>query len=220
MTVSEIDAKLRNKFQSHKYELSNCYVYGWESDFFSITSTGYAQEIEVKVSISDFRADFGKISKHNLLKAVFEGKDKYTWSGQLEYDVWGEYKQRGEYIPFRRNYSRSNRNDESRWKKQGYNFRQLSSEIVIRDVDICPNKFWYCCPEGIIPKEEVPEYAGLYYLDQNMRMKTVKKAPFIHKQKQDLDKILLDKFYWQSMNLRRDLVLQKMQLEKYEKQLS
>ena len=207
MTATQIDEKLRAKFISHKYQLSNSYVYNWESDFFSITTTGYSQEIEVKVSLSDFRADFGKVSKHNLLRSAFKGKDKYCCQGYLEYSVKGftrSFPRSGEVKkPFERTYSRSNRNDEALWKKYGYDFEQISSEIRIQDIGNCPNKFWYCCPKGIIPIEEVPEYAGLYYIDQNMRMTIQKKAPFIHKEKQDLKQILLDKFYWESLNLRR-----------------
>lgn len=84
----------------------------------------------------------------------------------------------------------------------------MSSEIKIREVETCPNKFWYCCPTGIIPIHEVPEYAGLYYFDHNLRMTVKKKAPFIHKEKQDLTSVLLDKFYWQSKKLEHRLTLE------------
>lgn len=42
------------------YKLKNTYVFPWESDFFCISTSGYTYEIEVKVSKSDFNADFKK----------------------------------------------------------------------------------------------------------------------------------------------------------------
>lgn len=203
MTAIDIDKKLRDKFKSHKYELSNSYVYNWESDFFSITSTGYSQEIEVKVSLSDFRADFMKTSKHNLLKSAFHGNKTYCWAGYLQYEVKGFHRKRwDEKVPFETTYSHSKKSDETVWRKRGWEFQQISSEIRIQEIGNCPNKFWYCCPTGVIPVNEVPEYAGLYYISDNMRMTVIKKAPFIHKEKQDLTQVLLDKFYWESINLR------------------
>ena len=46
------------------------------------------------------------------------------------------------------------------------------------------NYFWYVCPEGVIKKEEIPAYAGLYYLKWNTLYVQVK-APRIHKEKID-----------------------------------
>ena len=42
MKVKEIQKKLRKKFEAHKYILENSYVYNWESDFFSVTVSGYS----------------------------------------------------------------------------------------------------------------------------------------------------------------------------------
>jgi len=110
-----------------------------------------------------------------------------------------------EKVPFERTFSRSNKSDEKYWRKRGWEFEQISTQIRIKTIDRCPNKFWYCCPKGMIPLNELPEYAGLYYIDKNMRMTVVKKAPFIHKEKEDLRQVLLDKFYWESIKLRNTL---------------
>jgi hypothetical protein len=51
----------------------NKYIFDhdWESDFFSVTKSGYIYEVEVKISKSDFTADFVKF-KHKL----FEGRNQ------------------------------------------------------------------------------------------------------------------------------------------------
>lgn len=51
-----------------KYLLNNLYVYNWESDYLAITNSLYAYEVEVKISVSDFKSDFkNKTKKHKLL---------------------------------------------------------------------------------------------------------------------------------------------------------
>lgn len=48
--------------------IPNIYLYGWESDFLSVSRSGYVYEYEIKLSISDFRADFKKRRRHKALK--------------------------------------------------------------------------------------------------------------------------------------------------------
>lgn len=45
-----------------------------------------------------------------------------------------------------------------------------------------PNYFYYICKEGLIPLEEVPEYAGLCYIIGES-VEIIKKAPKLHKHK-------------------------------------
>lgn len=52
------------EFNNHDYRLFNVYAFGEETDFFCISKTGYATEFEIKVSKSDFKADFKKKKKH------------------------------------------------------------------------------------------------------------------------------------------------------------
>jgi hypothetical protein len=59
-----------------------------------------------------------------------------------------------------------------------------------------PNKFYYCVPENLIQKEEVPDYAGLMYVSKYGVVTTIKEPKFIHKEKLDLQKPLCDKFYY------------------------
>jgi hypothetical protein len=62
--------KLSGQFlSSPKYLLNNLYIYQWESDYLGITKSDYAYEIEVKISVQDFKNDFkNKKDKHLLLE--------------------------------------------------------------------------------------------------------------------------------------------------------
>ncbi len=208
MDAKEIIRLLDSKFKAHKYALANSFVYKWESDFFSITTTGYAQEVEVKISYSDFKADFKKLDKHNALISKFKGvgfRTKFLWRTYKikspAREVRGRVYRQREYET-----TESNGKRETYWRKNGFEFQWINSEVDYVTPGDCPNKFWYVCPAGVIPVEEVPEYAGLMYIDpETRRFKTIKRAPFIHKEKQDLTQILLDKFYWLSFNLKNKL---------------
>jgi len=60
--------------------LPNFTPFHWhECDLFSITKALYFHEIEIKVSRSDFRADFNKLDKHRVLSSEHTGRD---WFGQ------------------------------------------------------------------------------------------------------------------------------------------
>ncbi|WP_321331850.1 hypothetical protein [uncultured Bacteroides sp.] len=61
-----------------------------------------------------------------------------------------------------------------------------------------PNYFYYAVPEGLITKEEVPDYAGLIYIDEYKFYRIAKMAPAIHKDKIKID--LQDKFYYNWKN--------------------
>lgn len=52
-----------------RYYMNNLYVFSkhWESDYLALTKSGYLYEGEVKISKSDFKADFKKKDKHTLL---------------------------------------------------------------------------------------------------------------------------------------------------------
>lgn len=64
----------------HKYITENVYVWSWESDMISVTEAGYIKEYEIKLSKSDFKQDFKKKVKHNLLempKAIYKPSQFY-----------------------------------------------------------------------------------------------------------------------------------------------
>lgn len=69
-TEDTIQKVLRYGFlspNSIKYVMENLTVYKWESDTLLVTKSGYAYEIEIKISRADFRNDF----KHKKNKHLF-----------------------------------------------------------------------------------------------------------------------------------------------------
>jgi hypothetical protein len=47
----------------------------------------------------------------------------------------------------------------------------------------CPNRYWFACQEGVIKKEDVPDYAGLVVFKKDgsdYKMSIQKKAPLLH----------------------------------------
>lgn len=71
LNEKRMQKEIENLFSSHQHFLKNKYIFSrdWESDFFSVTKTGYCYEVEVKISKSDFKADFSKF-KHRLFEGV------------------------------------------------------------------------------------------------------------------------------------------------------
>lgn len=165
--------------RAYKYQLHNTYVFGWESDFLFFTRRGYAYEAEIKTNRADFFADFNKKEKHRILAA----NKPYSRS-----------------IGMKNASTIGNRTYSARalgYKRQTY----LCNNITWVDIDKRPNKFFYVVPEGLIGEDEVPEYAGLMYYGQK---EFIKKPPFIHKEVRNYDKILLDKFYYITINTIRN----------------
>lgn len=59
---------------NHKWQSPNAYLFEWESDFISVTRAGLVHEFEIKVSRSDYLADF---KKHKHARQVLQtGKMK------------------------------------------------------------------------------------------------------------------------------------------------
>jgi hypothetical protein len=134
---------------NYNYVLSNVFIFDWESDVFGLSKSGYAVEIEVKVSRSDFFADFKK----------------------------------GKHITF-----------------TGCKLGHLGNYNNV------PHKFYFACPKGLIKSYEVPDYAGLIYVNTGYAdFEVIKRAPFMHKTKLDLTNKLLSKYYHNSLNTRSRL---------------
>jgi hypothetical protein len=184
----------------HLYQLTNSYVFGWESDYFGVTKgTGYIYEIEVKISVSDFRADFkNKTFKHRCLSMA--NQELVTMPQQEQFtDILVGHEE-----PTSRGYK------SPIYEKQSKGICQL----IIKK-NHCPNKIFYAVPSELVEKVKdiVPKYAGLISVSENSLIE-IKPAPFLHKRKElkSLSKILLDKFYYGYLNqknmitqLRRDI---------------
>jgi len=51
-----------------------------------------------------------------------------------------------------------------------------------RKTNSIPNKFYFVCPENLISKDEILDYQGLIYVDDNFNFKIIKEANFLHKE--------------------------------------
>lgn len=216
--TDNIYEQLYRHFHRYDYRLSNSFVYEWESDFFAQSSSGYFIEVEVKVSRGDFFRDFAK-PKHGLFRDIRAGKTHHITHQPTTGGEIGRVKT-GKLATTYSEKSRWSYADQPGWRsgqkngKWGYwvndyghcqiEWREQTLYAPATYIDIqpiesikCPNQLYFACPEGLIKPEEVPEYAGLIYISHYA--KVIKKAPYIHKRKQDMDRVLLKKFYnlWQ-----------------------
>lgn len=183
--------KILNSRYDHKYQLNNCFIFGWESDYFGFAQSGDCYEIEVKISRADFKND----AKHKQQKfKCFKNADKEAISiPQIlgyDWEYFNEINPNGIEIRSQRKIDKNY--NELRWKR-----------III------PNRFYYAVPENMIKESDVPDYAGLIYI-RDYDCITVKEARFLHK-KQMLSQLavtLLEKYYYKNQSLRienRDL---------------
>lgn len=175
--VKRIQNVLGLFYNNHEHTFRNKYIFGWESDFFCVSKSGYCIEVEIKISRGDFRADFNK-QKHALL---------YAFSNGIKYVI-----ERGDETQhYEENLCAKGITD--RYIKA----RNCELTIYSRETTITPNKFYFACPEGLIKENDVPEYAGLMYIGEKSEYpEIIKTAPFIHKNKHDIQKLLFKKYMW------------------------
>lgn len=182
MNEKLIQKALFRKFFSHRYKFVNVFYFNNESDFLSFLPNGFCYEVEIKISRSDFKADFKK-QKHTIHSA--NGKKYYTEKGREIFSSnpdWDFCRNFPELVECR-DYT-----DPYSWK---YNKREMISlyyrafsSVTFREFqnESLPNKFFYAVPVGLISKNEVPEYAGLLYINEDLSVTKIKDAKFIHKE--------------------------------------
>ena len=68
-----------------------------------------------------------------------------------------------------------------------------------------PNRFYFAVPEGLISVDEVPDYAGLIYVDEYGNVSKVKEGKLLHKTKMNVEKLLCTKFYHRMLNAKNAL---------------
>ena len=157
MTSQDIKRKLYRYYENSDYKLFNTFVFDFESDFFCMTKSGHVIECEIKISRSDFFADFKKTS---FRRTSFEIKTKHE---------------------------------------------------ILQDKSIIfkPNRFYFAVPDGLIKKDEVPEHAGLIYINDTSTI--IKNAPLLHKDKLmnniHFVRKLMNKYYYRCIDLRKELEL-------------
>lgn len=65
MTERQIQDILSVNYMSNpEFKIPGLYIYYWESDLILVSKAGYAYEFEIKISKSDFNADFKKTKRH------------------------------------------------------------------------------------------------------------------------------------------------------------
>lgn len=236
MDASEIYRALWSNYHNSDYKLQNKFVFDWESDFFFMSKSGYAVEVEVKISRSDFKADFDK-PKHRLFEDAFAGKShhidrRHTSANYGPYkdgEAWERIYKRDEWRIIRRiedidstpdpSYELISEKKTTTRVQDKYPFQYI--RIISMEKVIMPNRFIYVVPEGLIDRNDVPDYAGLsYYRPEWNDIKTIKKPPFLHKRCMisDMAAILRDKFYYLSLEQRSEIHQMKYIIEDLQKQ--
>lgn len=190
MTEKLIQKALLHNFHSHQYKFTNVYYFQNESDWLSFLPSGFCYEVEVKISRADFKKDFAK-PRHEIHSKNNSGSKYYIQRNGIEKihnPSWALCKAFPELIEsteYRSYRSRTGLEMDVRY------YFSLSSKIDIREVknESLPNKFFYAVPEGLVSRDEVPDYAGLLYIKPDMTVQKVKDGKFIHKDKLRPEKV-------------------------------
>lgn len=172
MTAKFINEVLFAGLDKFRYPITNVYLYGWESDFFAI-QTSKKRDKAYEFEIKVTRQDFRKEHKFKVEKHRVLSQHKNT----IIVHRGLEHKARHGIGPC-------------------CSFHYIAKNVAM------PNRLYYVCPTGIIPHEEVPEYAGLIEVGDDGKMKYVKKAPDLHKERFSMWRLLLDKYHWQWLGFR------------------
>lgn len=231
-TISEkhLQEAVRSLFSNHRYVLTNSFVFNWESDLFSVTKTGTVYEVEMKISKADYRKDFEK-EKHLLFKSQMANKTHHIFRHVGRYwdkaRLIGTYTDPGLEWQHSKGYSRDYRNGgwitgfgEPHFYPRQKEIMAHCTGIDIKPIEqiLCPNRFYYACPPGIIEAKDLPLYAGLIHVKDGHAY-LVKQAPFMHKRpmlQATLLQILLDKFWWLSQRQRLKLLYNSVQFDESE----
>lgn len=181
MDAGLIVKELHNFYlKKSKFRINNAFVFREESDFLVINNNDYTHEIEIKISKSDFKADFKK-DKHKRISKIIK-KDIYTIYNKYLHYSFCNLNLRDYYI--------------KRAKDNKINYPYCSFMISKISNSSLPNKFSFCVPEGLIEIKDLPDYAGLFYIDKNNEIIEIKRAKFIHKDKFNKWEGLATKYYY------------------------
>ena len=177
MGESEIQRAIKDNY-NHDYVLLNNYVFDWESDYFGVSKAGLIYDIEIKISMRDFRRDFYKEHRHFSLKnakkelAVIPKDERFRYDNSMNKEMLG-------YCP-----------------------------LVILKVRAPHKFFYAVPQDiaGQV-LEEIPKYAGLISVEPNRDIMVLKNAPVLHKKNMSewMQKVLFKKFYYHSLDLERKL---------------
>jgi hypothetical protein len=198
LTSSDIQRAIRAHTANHVHQLENVYVHAWEADFFTVTKTGYSYEFEIKVSRSDFLADFKK-EKHAIFRAHKKGAVVLPRGSSYVVLSLAERKNHPELDALRIPYSNI------KPVKIGYK--------------TCPNRFYFACPTNMIDPKELPLYAGLIYITAKGEIIEVVKPPYLHKEGFKEEEMLFSKYYWMAKNAEKEIMYWKNRCEMQQEQI-
>lgn len=160
--------------KAHHPVAPNIYLFDWESDFVSVTKTGYVHEFEIKVSVADFKKDSEKTGRHQVLA---------TGSREPTRD---EHHLRDRYL----------QPNPAPWVKTRVD--AIPGLVHGQVFAARPNYFWYVTPENLVAATDIPQHAGLLHISVSGNMTAVKEAPVLHKDKitpQQRDKLIVSCYY-------------------------
>jgi hypothetical protein len=208
-TEKIIQKALFSFFNSHEYKFTNTYFFNNESDFLSFLTSGFCYECEIKISRSDFKADFKK-EKHVIHKGNEIGKNLFLRKtyDNIETNLSWEFCRDFPELIESREQTRMQYVDRIYQDVTTVYYKAITScgvEFVSHDNKQIPNKFFYVVPSGLITKEEVPDYAGLIYVDENLKVTKIKDGKFLHKDKLDVKKLFTKTYYSYERELKNKL---------------
>ena len=160
---------------TQKYVMENLFVFSWESDKLIMTRSGMLYEFEIKISRSDFKADFKKKDKHVIL----EGKEEFVPSYDKVLDCWK---------PLHEEYYKV-----SHYKKPHYFYYAVPEGMIAADEIPEYAGLIYVLPEGKRESRDGKICWDSFYV--------VKPAPKLHNDKYTADELnLSDKFYYNMLS--------------------
>jgi hypothetical protein len=136
-------------------------ITGHEADILAVTKSGYAYEYEIKISLSDFRADKKKRAKHASLSGQYRTiQHPYSYSSERTAYVCHDAPD----------------NPHEAIRLQCY-------------PNLRPKEFWYVVSGFDVPDNELPEYAGLMRYT-GRTFERIKNAPRLEAQKVNPERII------------------------------
>lgn len=150
---------------------------GYEADLVVVRPSGWADEVEIKVSLADYRAEFrSKPKRHRILqegKPTFHCKP-YRMEGPGAMSEWLEVSARPEFI------GETGHNGEI---THGYDWGETTPHMCRR--------FWFAMPSELAERlaSEIPTYAGILTVkttEYGLDTRKLREAPILkHSQKID-----------------------------------
>lgn len=181
-TEKTIQLSLFRKYNSHRYKFANVFYFENESDFLTFTQSGMCYEFEVKISRSDFFIDSKKIRSRkydskNTNKKYYIKTHGSCFKSNPSWELCESYPELIECKEYQYSSFRS---------VLDIKINSSTSISIIPNSSLrMPNKFFYVVPENLIYIDEIPDFAGLIYIDDFGNIKKIKEPKFLHKDKVD-----------------------------------